>query len=58
VARHTGMPPASFDVAHARTVLVNVPDPKAVLAEMMRLVRPGGWVASLEPDELRLGPTA
>ena len=49
-ARHTGLPPASFDVAHARTVLVNVPDPEAVLAEMTRLVRPGGWVASLEPD--------
>jgi SAM-dependent methyltransferase len=49
-ARHTGLPPASFDIAHARTVLVNVPDPEAVLAEMTRLVRPGGWVASLEPD--------
>jgi ubiquinone/menaquinone biosynthesis C-methylase UbiE len=33
-----------------RTVLVNVPDPEAVLAEMTRLVRAGGWVASLEPD--------
>jgi SAM-dependent methyltransferase len=49
-ARHTGLPPASFDVAHARTVLVNVPDPEAVLAEMTRLVRAGGWVAGLEPD--------
>ena len=49
-ARHAGLPPASFDVAHARTVLVNVPDPEAVLAEMTRLVRAGGWVASLEPD--------
>jgi ubiquinone/menaquinone biosynthesis C-methylase UbiE len=27
-ARNTGLPPASFDVAHARTVLVNVPDPE------------------------------
>ena len=26
------------------------PDPEAVLAEMTRLVRAGGWVASLEPD--------
>jgi SAM-dependent methyltransferase len=49
-ARNTGLPPASFDVAHARTVLVNVPDPEAVLADMTRLVRAGGWVASLEPD--------
>ena len=37
-ARNTGLPPAAFDVAHARTVLVNVPDPEAVLAEMTRLV--------------------
>jgi hypothetical protein len=27
-----------------------VPDPAAVLAEMVRLARPGGWVAVLEPD--------
>lgn len=48
-ARHTGMPPASFDVAHARTVLVNVPDPGAVLAEMTRLVRAGGSPDSIRP---------
>ena len=35
---------------HARTLLVNVPGPAEVLAEMVRLARPGGWVASLEPD--------
>ena len=49
-ARHTGLPPASFDLVHARTLLVNVPEPAEVLAEMVRLARPGGWVASLEPD--------
>jgi hypothetical protein len=27
-ARHTGLPPASFDVAHARTVLVTSPIPE------------------------------
>lgn len=48
-ARHTGLPPASFDVAHARTVLVNVPDPGAVLAEMTRLVRAGGSPDSIRP---------
>jgi ubiquinone/menaquinone biosynthesis C-methylase UbiE len=46
---HTGLPPASFDVAHARTVLVNVPDPEAVLAEMTRLVRAGGSPDSIRP---------
>jgi SAM-dependent methyltransferase len=49
-ARHTGLPPSSFDLAHARTLLINIPDPAAVVAEMVRLVRPGGWVAALEPD--------
>jgi len=49
-ARRTGLPPGSFDLVHARTLLVNVPEPAEVLAEMVRLARPGGWVASLEPD--------
>jgi trans-aconitate methyltransferase len=49
-ARHTGLLPASFDLVHARTVLVTIPEPEEVLAEMVRLARPGGWVASQEPD--------
>ena len=49
-ARRTGLPTGSFDLVHARTLLVNVPEPAGVLAEMVRLAKPGGWVASLEPD--------
>jgi ubiquinone/menaquinone biosynthesis C-methylase UbiE len=49
-ARHTGLPSRSFDLVHARTVLVTVPEPAEVLAEMARLARPGGWIASLEAD--------
>jgi ubiquinone/menaquinone biosynthesis C-methylase UbiE len=49
-ARNTGLPPGSFDLVHARTLLVNLPDPAEVAVEMMRLARPGGWVASTEPD--------
>jgi trans-aconitate methyltransferase len=49
-ARHTGLPSDSFDLVHARTVLVTIPEPEEVLAEMVRLARPGGWVASQEPD--------
>jgi ubiquinone/menaquinone biosynthesis C-methylase UbiE len=49
-ARSTGLPPDSFDLVHARTLLVNLPEPAEVVAEMMRLARPGGWVASMEPD--------
>jgi SAM-dependent methyltransferase len=49
-ARDTGLPSGSFDLVHARTVLVTVPEPAVVVAEMVRLARPGGWIASLEPD--------
>jgi len=49
-ARRTGLPSGSFDLVHARTLLVTVPNPAEVLAEMVRLTKPGGWVASQEPD--------
>jgi ubiquinone/menaquinone biosynthesis C-methylase UbiE len=49
-ARDTGLPGGSFDVVHARTLLTNVPGPEQVVTEMVRLARPGGWIASLEPD--------
>ncbi len=49
-ARCTGLPAGSFDLVHARTLLITVPEPADVLAEMVRLARPGGWVACLEPD--------
>jgi SAM-dependent methyltransferase len=49
-ARATGLPSGSFDLVHARTLLVNATDPAAVLSEMVRLARPGGWIAVLEPD--------
>jgi ubiquinone/menaquinone biosynthesis C-methylase UbiE len=49
-ARSTGLPEGCFDVVHARTLLVNLAEPAKVAAEMIRLARPGGWVASAEPD--------
>ena len=49
-ARCTGLPSGRYDLVHARTLLINIPDPLAVLTEMMRLARPDGWVAVLEPD--------
>jgi ubiquinone/menaquinone biosynthesis C-methylase UbiE len=49
-ARRTGLPAGSFDLVHARTLLVNVPEPAEVVAEMVRLAKPGGWAVSLEPD--------
>jgi ubiquinone/menaquinone biosynthesis C-methylase UbiE len=49
-ARHTRLPPGSFDLVHGRTLLVTIPDPAEVVAEMTRLARPGGWVVGLEAD--------
>jgi ubiquinone/menaquinone biosynthesis C-methylase UbiE len=49
-ARNTGLPSGCFDLVHARTLLVNLAAPADAAAEMMRLARPGGWVASMEPD--------
>jgi len=49
-AKATGLPRASFDLVHARLVLVNVPEPERVVEEMAALARPGGMVASHEAD--------
>ncbi|MBI3249174.1 MAG: methyltransferase domain-containing protein [Deltaproteobacteria bacterium] len=49
-ARNTGLPAGTFDLATARLVLVNVPEPEQLVAEMVRLVRPGGVVALHEAD--------
>ena len=49
-ARSTGLPAGTFDLATARLVLVNVPQPEQLVAEMVRLVRPGGIVALHEAD--------
>lgn len=51
-ARATGQPPGSFDLVHARLVLVNVPRPEEIVREMVALARPGGAVASHEADYL------
>ncbi|HEV7734289.1 MAG TPA: methyltransferase domain-containing protein [Candidatus Binatia bacterium] len=48
--RASGLPGRSFDLATSRLVLVNVPHPEEIVAEMLRLVRPGGIVALHEAD--------
>jgi SAM-dependent methyltransferase len=49
-ARKTGLADEAFDLATARLVLVNVPEPEQLVMEMVRLVRPGGAVALHEAD--------
>ena len=38
----------SFDVAHCHAVLMHVPDTSKTLAEVMRVLKPGGIIASRE----------
>ena len=38
----------SFDVAHCNALLMHVPDTKAVLAEVRRVLKPGGIISSRE----------
>ena len=49
-ARATALARGTFDLATARLVLVNVPGPEEIVAEMVRLVRRGGTVALHEAD--------
>jgi ubiquinone/menaquinone biosynthesis C-methylase UbiE len=49
-ATATGLPDRSFDLVHARTLLLNVQNPEQILAEMGRIAKPGGVVAVQEPD--------
>jgi ubiquinone/menaquinone biosynthesis C-methylase UbiE len=49
-ARSTELPRGAFDFVTARLVLVNVPEPRQIVAEAVALVTPGGWVAFHEAD--------
>jgi SAM-dependent methyltransferase len=49
-ATASGLPDRSFDLTHARTLLLNVQNPQEILAEMVRITKPGGVVAVQEPD--------
>jgi SAM-dependent methyltransferase len=49
-AADTGLPRNNFDMATARLVLVNIPEPEKIVSEMAALVRSGGVVALHEAD--------
>jgi SAM-dependent methyltransferase len=44
------LPDASFDLVTCQTLLIHVPDPAAVIAEMVRVTKPGGLVLAAEPN--------
>ena len=41
---------ASFDLVHARYVLIHLPDYEAALSRMLACLKPGGWLVLEEPD--------
>lgn len=43
-------PEASFDLIHARAVLMHIPDDPAIIRRMVSWLRPGGWLLLEEPD--------
>lgn len=49
-AQATGLPSATFAFAHARLLLDTTTEPVRMLAELIRLVRPGGIIAVQEVD--------
>ncbi|KYG08626.1 hypothetical protein BE21_22675 [Sorangium cellulosum] len=42
----------TFDLVTCQTVLIHAADPGAMIAEMVRVARPGGLVAAAEPNNL------
>ena len=49
-ATATGLPSNSFRFVHERLLLIVVPDPRLVVAEMVRLAKPGGIVVLEDVD--------
>ena len=52
VAEALPCPDQSFDLVTCQTLLIHVADPAAVIAEMQRVVAPGGTVLLSEPNNL------
>ncbi len=48
--RSVAFVPGSFDLIHARYVLVHIPEPKLVLDSLWKALKPGGALVIEEPD--------
>lgn len=51
-ANHIPFPDGQFDLVTCQTVLIHVPDAKAAIREMIRVLKPGGRVLVAEPNNL------
>jgi SAM-dependent methyltransferase len=49
-ATDTGLPPESFDFVYCRFLLIHLPEPERVLAEMRALLKPGGILVCEDSD--------
>jgi SAM-dependent methyltransferase len=50
------LPEGVFDLAHARLVLVHLPDRERALARILAALKPGGWLVIEEFDSLSMRP--
>lgn len=54
--RSEALPTHEFDLAHARLVLMHLPDWQGALRRMVEAVKPGGWIIVEEFDDLSFLP--
>jgi len=54
--RSEGLPREEFDLAHARLVLIHLPDREIALKRMIDALKPGGWIVVEEFDALTFLP--
>ena len=54
--RTEGLPKGEFDLAHARLVLIHLPDRGGALQRIVDAVKPGGWIVVEEFDALTFFP--
>jgi SAM-dependent methyltransferase len=54
--RTEGLPKTEFDLAHARLVLMHLPDRELALRRMIDALKPGGWIVVEEFDALTFLP--
>jgi SAM-dependent methyltransferase len=54
--RTEGLPKGEFDLAHARLVLIHLPDREVALRRIIDALKPGGWIVVEEFDALTFLP--